>query len=182
MKGRKGFTIIELLIVIVVIAILAAIVIVAYNGIQQRATNTARANELRAWERVFRAYLAQEGEFPPSLSYGSPARCLGTGFPEGYGGVPRCRDYQDSGSTSHREADNAALMNDLSSVAQMPRSEKKPAGTAVGPYVDRVWTDLVRIYAVLDGRNGYECSEGLAHEWRSDDGRTLLCSVTISNP
>src|SRR5665647_2352154 len=34
---RRGFTVVELLIVIVVIGILAAITIVAYNGIQQRA-------------------------------------------------------------------------------------------------------------------------------------------------
>lgn len=34
---RRGFTIVELLIVIVVIAILAAITVVAYNGIQDRA-------------------------------------------------------------------------------------------------------------------------------------------------
>ena len=34
---KSGFTIVELLIVVVVIAILAAITIVAYNGIQNRA-------------------------------------------------------------------------------------------------------------------------------------------------
>ena len=34
---KAGFTIVELLIVIVIIGILAAITIVAYNGIQQRA-------------------------------------------------------------------------------------------------------------------------------------------------
>lgn len=36
-NNQKGFTIVELLIVIVVIAILAAITIVAFNGIQNRA-------------------------------------------------------------------------------------------------------------------------------------------------
>lgn len=41
MKQAKGFTIVELLIVIVVIGILAAITIVAYNGIQNRAYSSA---------------------------------------------------------------------------------------------------------------------------------------------
>ena len=40
----RGFTIVELLIVIVVIAILAAITIVAFTGIQQRARSTATAS------------------------------------------------------------------------------------------------------------------------------------------
>ena len=42
MENERGFTIVELLIVIVIIAVLAAITIVAYNGITQRA-NTASA-------------------------------------------------------------------------------------------------------------------------------------------
>lgn len=38
---QRGFTIVELLIVVVIIAILAAITIVAYNGIQNRAKSSA---------------------------------------------------------------------------------------------------------------------------------------------
>lgn len=43
---RSGFTIVELLIVVVVIAILAAITIVSYNGISGRAKNTAAVANL----------------------------------------------------------------------------------------------------------------------------------------
>jgi prepilin-type N-terminal cleavage/methylation domain-containing protein len=43
---QRGFTIVELLIVIVVIGILAAITIVAYNGIQSRAQVSALTQEL----------------------------------------------------------------------------------------------------------------------------------------
>jgi len=46
-RTGAGFTVVELLIVIVVIAILAAIVIVAYNGIVQRTRDTALQLELR---------------------------------------------------------------------------------------------------------------------------------------
>jgi prepilin-type N-terminal cleavage/methylation domain-containing protein len=45
-KRTKGFTIVELLIVIVIIGILAAIVVVSYTGVQQRANNTATAAAL----------------------------------------------------------------------------------------------------------------------------------------
>lgn len=42
----KGFTIVELLIVIVVIAILASISVVAYNGIQKRAKDSQRKSDV----------------------------------------------------------------------------------------------------------------------------------------
>ena len=45
-KQQPGFTIVELLIVIVVIGILAAISIVAFNGIQDRANDTAIRSDL----------------------------------------------------------------------------------------------------------------------------------------
>lgn len=42
--ARRGFTIVELLIVVVVIAVLAAITIISYNGINQRAKESAAAS------------------------------------------------------------------------------------------------------------------------------------------
>jgi prepilin-type N-terminal cleavage/methylation domain-containing protein len=47
-SGRQGFTVVEILIVIVVIAILAAIIIVTYSGIQQRARVNIAQAEMRS--------------------------------------------------------------------------------------------------------------------------------------
>ncbi len=72
---RRGFTIVELLIVIVVIGILAAIVIVAYSGIQQRARNTQTISAAHAYITAFQGYVAQNGSYPPVASGGY--WCLG---------------------------------------------------------------------------------------------------------
>ena len=60
----KGFTIVELLIVIVVIGILAGLVVVTYNGIQQKARDTERKTDINALHGQLEAYQAQNGKYP----------------------------------------------------------------------------------------------------------------------
>lgn len=62
-----GFTIVELLIVIVVIAILATISIVAYNGIQQRANNTVRIAAAKEWMKSIEQYVAANQAYPATM-------------------------------------------------------------------------------------------------------------------
>lgn len=62
--AQKGFTIVELLIVIVVIGILAALVVVTYNGIQQKARDTERKTDINALHGQLEAYQAQNGKYP----------------------------------------------------------------------------------------------------------------------
>lgn len=62
--AQKGFTIVELLIVIVIIGILAAITIVAYNGIQGRTYDTAVQSDIRNLYNKSLAFYAAEGYYP----------------------------------------------------------------------------------------------------------------------
>jgi prepilin-type N-terminal cleavage/methylation domain-containing protein len=57
-KNKNGFTIVELLIVIVVIGILAAITIVAFNGVTKRASISAVQSELEQNAKVIMATVA----------------------------------------------------------------------------------------------------------------------------
>lgn len=61
---QRGFTIVELLIVIVVIAILAAIVIVAYNGITARASYSREQDDMRTLNQLIQVYMANNGTYP----------------------------------------------------------------------------------------------------------------------
>jgi prepilin-type N-terminal cleavage/methylation domain-containing protein len=67
-SNKRGFTIVELLIVIVVIAILAAISIVAYNGIQDRAKNIRVQSDIKQVATLIEMYYAQEGTYPSTGS------------------------------------------------------------------------------------------------------------------
>lgn len=63
-RKQQGFTIVELLIVIVVIGILAALVITTFTGIQQKARNTERETDVKAIHGQVEAYYAQNGRYP----------------------------------------------------------------------------------------------------------------------
>lgn len=65
---QKGFTIVELLIVIVVIAILAAISIVAYNGIQNRSKTVSGASTASNLAKKIEAYNTIETGYPVDLA------------------------------------------------------------------------------------------------------------------
>ena len=63
-KQQSGFTIVELLIVIVVIGILATITIVSFSGVQVKARDTVRINDLKTIQRYVEAYNAMNGSYP----------------------------------------------------------------------------------------------------------------------
>jgi prepilin-type N-terminal cleavage/methylation domain-containing protein len=63
-KRNQGFTIVELLIVIVVIGILALLVITTYSGIQKKARNSKRQADLQAVQTQLEAFYQDKGYYP----------------------------------------------------------------------------------------------------------------------
>lgn len=158
-ERHLGFTIVELLIVVVVIAVLAAITTVAYNGIQLRANNSARVSNATAAVKLVTAYIATYGAYPATRN-----SCIGNGFTSSNNacwGIDSATPTTRSGSMNDTE---------LVKVGSLPNNTTPPVQAsswqALGPVyiyntsytVDGVSNPVIILY-FLDGNN-QECGAG----------------------
>lgn len=72
-KRSQGFTIVELLIVIVVIGILALLVITTYSGIQQKARNAKRQTDVASLQTQLEGYHTDKGYYPSRANMNNSA-------------------------------------------------------------------------------------------------------------
>lgn len=72
LKKQKGFTLVELLIVIIIIGILATLVIVTFTGVQQKARDSQRQTDLSAVDSQLEAFYAQNGYYPTYTDLTTP--------------------------------------------------------------------------------------------------------------
>lgn len=85
LKSQKGFTIVELLIVIVVIGILAALVLNTFAGVQKRARDTERQTDITAVASQLEKYYTDKGNYPQfsQIDTGSEATAAFKGIDAG---------------------------------------------------------------------------------------------------
>lgn len=115
-NSAHGFTIVELLVVIVVIGILTAIGIVSYVGVQQNANNTKTTTDARTVVNLVESYQSTFGAFPASAT-----SCA-------------TRDNHCTTDTGVvRSTANTSLMTELSKIGTPPESARiKAANGAYG--------------------------------------------------
>lgn len=67
---RRGFTLVEIMIVVVIIGLLAALAIPAIQRVQRRAQNTRFASDLRTFAQAFDTYAMEHGVWPSNAGSG----------------------------------------------------------------------------------------------------------------
>ncbi|MDO4684715.1 MAG: type II secretion system protein [Candidatus Saccharibacteria bacterium] len=63
---RLGFTIIELMVVIIVISILATVITIGYENMQRDVRDTERAADIDVIQAALESYYDQNGAYPPA--------------------------------------------------------------------------------------------------------------------
>lgn len=176
-KPQAGFTIVELLIVIVVIAILAAISIVAYTGIQTRANNNSTMSGVAQYAKLFQMYATDNGEYPdtdgvwPCLDETSSSGCgrISGGSGCGFSGLaPYSSDFLDQ------------LDEYTSSLPSISSQTMSCGGTEIykGAYVENNTTDrsVLQISVFLKGNTACSSSAGSASYFaREQNSDTTRC-------
>lgn len=107
-----GFTIVELLIVIVVIGILAAISIIAYNGIQGRAQASAVSSALDQTNRKLALYAVDNSAYPPDLATAGINNSGGTSYQYSFNNAVSPQTYcvtATDGTTSYFASSTANI-------------------------------------------------------------------------
>lgn len=169
-RHTHGFTIVELLIVIVVVGILAVVTIVSYNGVQVRALNASKTDEIVSWDKLFEMYKTMNGTYPSMADGGY---CLGTGFPDtDSDSVGECRDLYYA---PNRYSENTTLKNMISTVGKVSVGTRSDVHSTMGPYVE-YHSPTLTLVEVIQG-SSTQCPSPTKYLW-DDGGGMLLCGIT----
>jgi prepilin-type N-terminal cleavage/methylation domain-containing protein len=167
-KRQTGFTIVELLIVIVVIGILAAITIVSFNGVTAKAYNAKVQAGVNAYAKAINSYNAEKGAWPPQ-SVG----CLGSGY---------ASDQCWSGPNG-----NLAVSTDLDAALSPYLSRKPEMDSTLMQYTSTdkrtgivYWNNAggVKLEYYLKGRD-QKCLNGSTGTVYSSDSVATQCFMTL---
>jgi len=175
-EKQSGFTIVELLIVIVVIGILAAITIVAYNGISSRSENTKTVNSVGAYARAIAAYAPLNNSLYPIAAY----PCLGPSGTSCGNMTDTAGSCNGAGSASF-SATFDTMIKTVATALPAPSLQKSLCGTKLygGAWYNSADGKNAVINYYLSGDVPCVTPSGTALNQRTQESGTTVCRVTM---
>jgi len=76
-KGKKGFTLPELLIVMTVLAALASVVLVTYPASRRKARDAVRRSDIKEYQTTIEVYYNKENKYPTAVGISALCTTLG---------------------------------------------------------------------------------------------------------
>lgn len=170
-QRQKGFTIVELLIVIVVIAILAAITIVSYNGIQSRARDAQTIAAVNAYIKGFTMYAIDNRAYPLTAN-----TCIGEGYAGGLCWDNRVYTSNPNFATIMKPYMAGTLPNPSTKRLFMSTTEGSRAGIL---YVHGGFSFRYQ----LESKPPTSCGiSGATLSWSSSTTEGQECNIALPNP
>ena len=172
---QMGFTVVELLIVVVIIAILATVTIISYVGAQTRGENAKTVQTVNQYLKAITLYATQNNLYPVATTW----PCLGaTASCAKMSGATSCFGV---GSAVTNAAFNTTIQPILGAIPEPSAQTMNCAGNSYkGAFYNKNDTSggkSAQVYYFLRGNQQCNTPYGIATKQQQDD--TTLCVVNL---
>ena len=150
MKRQKGFTLIEILVVVAVISFLAAIILVVLNNAREKGRNAKRVADIQQIHKTLELYFNECGSYPqlPPITFGfvlDRSKAIFSGTAAGCGNSQGTGTNGGIGSAPHTAGANETVFLPYFSPAPTPIDDGSLAGankcSAQENQVSSKWND-----------------------------------------